>query len=117
MSSDNQKLKEQELKRNPIIYIVPLSCFLIGMAVGFITGNIAAGIVGGLGTGFFGMGLTLAFEKHDKRVGLSSYMFVGCLLIGFALGLFTGNILVGLFGGLGVGAFAMAIAYQFTGQW
>jgi len=118
MSSDNQKLKDQELKRSPIIYIVPAGCFLFGMAVGFILDNIMAGIVGGLGIGFIGMALMLAFGKQvDRREGISSYMFVGCLLSGFALGLFTGNILVGLFGGLGIGAFAMAITYQYTGQW
>ncbi len=118
MSSENQELKEQEIKRSNVSGLVFVGCLLMGMAVGFIMSNIAVGIMGGLGVGFIGMALIMVFEKQvDRRKGISGLMFVGCLMLGFTFGLFTGNVVVGLFGGLGIGFILMAIAYQATGQW
>lgn len=57
-------------------------------------------------------------EKHkDSRSGVSGLAFVGCLLIGLAIGILTGNVAVGLLGGLGVGFIALAIARYATGEW
>ena len=55
--------------------------------------------------------------KEPKKKGISGLVFVGCLMIGFAIGFLTGNIPVGLFGGLGVGFIAMAITRAITGEW
>jgi hypothetical protein len=42
---------------------------------------------------------------------------VGCLMLGLAMGMFVDNIVVGLFGGLGIGFITMYIAYNATGEW
>ena len=55
-------------------------------------------------------------QKPDRK-GVSGLVFVGCLLLGLAIGLFIGNVAAGLIGGLGVGFIAMAIARYITGQW
>ena len=49
--------------------------------------------------------------------GISGLVFVGCLMIGFAIGLLTGNIPGGLFGGLGVGFVVMTIVRYRIGEW
>ncbi len=60
----------------------------------------------------------MSSEKHEsKRSGISGLVFIGCLMIGFAIGFLIGNIVVGLFGGLGVGFIAMAITRYLTGEW
>ena len=60
----------------------------------------------------------MADEKRDtKRKGISGLVFVGCLMLGFAVGFITGNIVAGLFGGLGVGFIAMAIVRYKVGEW
>ena len=52
----------------------------------------------------------MANEKQKPdRTGVSGLVFVGCLMLGLAVGFFIGNIVAGLFGGLGVGFIAMAI--------
>jgi hypothetical protein len=56
-------------------------------------------------------------KKDSKRSGVSGLVFVGCLMIGLAIGLLIGNVAVGLLGGLGVGFIAMAIARYVTGEW
>ena len=57
-------------------------------------------------------------QKPDRdRKGASGLVFVGCLLLGLAIGLLTGNVAVGLLGGLGVGFIAMAIVRYITGEW
>jgi hypothetical protein len=56
-------------------------------------------------------------KQESKRSGISGLVFVGCLMIGFAIGLLIGNIAAGLFGGLGVGFIAMAITRYITGEW
>lgn len=60
----------------------------------------------------------MANEKQEsKRSGTSGLVFVGCLLIGLAIGIFTGNTAVWLIGALGVGFIGMAIARYVTGEW
>ena len=56
-------------------------------------------------------------EEPRKGKGISGLVFVGCLMIGFAIGFITGNIVAGLFGGLGTGFIGMAIARYNTGEW
>jgi len=56
-------------------------------------------------------------KQESKRSGISGLVFVGCLMIGFAIGLLIGNIAAGLFGGLGVGFIAMGITRYITGEW
>jgi len=55
-------------------------------------------------------------QKTD-RSGVSGLVFVGCLLIGMAIGFLIGNVAAGLIGGLGIGFIAMAIVRAITGQW
>ena len=56
-------------------------------------------------------------EQKPKKTGASGLVFVGCLMIGFAIGFITGNVPAGLFGGLGVGFIAMAIVRLKIGEW
>ena len=57
-------------------------------------------------------------EKHEtKRSGASGLVFVGCLMLGLAAGILTGNVAVALLGGLGVGFIAIAIVRIATGEW
>ncbi len=57
-------------------------------------------------------------EKQTlDRSGISGLVFVGCLLLGLAIGFLIGNVVIGLIGGLGVGFIAMAIARYTTGEW
>ena len=55
-------------------------------------------------------------QKPDRK-GVSGLVFVGCLMIGLAIGLLLGNVAAGLFGGLGVGFIGMAIVRAVTGEW
>ena len=61
--------------------------------------------------------MTNTTEESRKRKGISGLVFVGCLMVGFAVGFMTGNIVAGLFGGLGVGFIAMAIVRYKVGEW
>ena len=56
-------------------------------------------------------------KQKPKRSGISGLVFVGCLLIGLAIGIFTNNVAVALIGALGIGFIAMAITRYFTGEW
>ena len=56
-------------------------------------------------------------KQEPKGKGAAGVIFVGFLLLGFAVGFFTGNLVFGLFGGLGVGFIAMGIARAITGEW
>jgi hypothetical protein len=57
-------------------------------------------------------------EKQEaKSKGVSGLIFVGCLLIGLAVGILTGQVAVALLGALGVGFIGMAIARYLTGAW
>ena len=58
-------------------------------------------------------------EKQEvkSRSGASGLVFVGCLLLGLAIGILTGNVAVGILGGLGVGFIGLAIARAATGSW
>ena len=55
-------------------------------------------------------------QKPDRK-GVSGLFFVGCLILGLAIGLLMNNVAAGLLGGLGVGFIAMAIARYITGEW
>ena len=56
-------------------------------------------------------------KQGSGRKGAAGVVFVGCLLIGLAAGLLTGQTAVGLLGGLGVGLVAMGIVRAVTGEW
>jgi predicted lipid-binding transport protein (Tim44 family) len=59
----------------------------------------------------------MSSEKQGSNRGtISGLVFVGCLMLGFAAGFLTGNLVPGLFGGLGIGFIGMAIAYYVTGE-
>ncbi len=49
--------------------------------------------------------------------GVSGLVFVGCLMIGIAAGIFTGNVAVAFLGALGVGFIAMGMVRLVTGEW
>ncbi|MCA9951718.1 MAG: hypothetical protein KDE48_18835 [Anaerolineales bacterium] len=49
-------------------------------------------------------------ELKNKGKGISGLVFVGCLMLGLAFSFITGNFVVGVLGGLGIGFIAMAIA-------
>ena len=56
-------------------------------------------------------------KQERSRKGTSGLVFVGCLILGLAIGFFVENVVGGLFVGLGVGFIAMAIARAVTGEW
>lgn len=56
-------------------------------------------------------------KQEPKRSGISGLVFVGCLLIDLAIGIFTGHVAVALLGALGVGFIAMGITRYITGEW
>ena len=56
-------------------------------------------------------------KKEESRTGLSGLVFVGCLLVGLAIGIYTGNVAPAILAALGIGFIAMAITRYFTGQW
>ena len=60
----------------------------------------------------------MSSDKQERsRKGTSGLVFVGCLILGLAIGFFVENVVGGLFVGLGVGFIAMAIARAVTGEW
>ena len=56
-------------------------------------------------------------KKERSRSGTSGLVFVGCLILGLALGILAGNVAVGLLVGLGVGFIGMAIVRAVAGEW
>ena len=56
-------------------------------------------------------------SPQRSKSGVSGLIFVGCLLIGLAIGLYTGYVAVAIFAGLGVGFIGMGIARAVTGAW
>lgn len=56
-------------------------------------------------------------KEAPSRNGASGVVFVGCLMLGLAVGLLIENVAVGVLGGLGVGFIAMGIVRYSTGQW
>jgi len=56
-------------------------------------------------------------NQKSGRSGVSGLVFVGFLMLGLAIGFLIGNVAAGLFGGMGVGFVAMAIARYITGEW
>ena len=120
MSNEKQELKEQELNKegNGMGGLVFVGCLMIGLATGFFIGNMAVGVLGGLGVGFVAIAIAMANEKPEPRKkGISGLLFVGFLMLGLTTGFLLGNVVIGLFGGLGVGFVAMAIARNATGEW
>jgi hypothetical protein len=56
-------------------------------------------------------------NEAPSRAGTSGLVFVGCLFIGLAVGLLTGELAIALLGALGVGFIAIAIVRMVTGHW
>ena len=56
-------------------------------------------------------------EFKRSKGGISGLVFVGCLFIGLAIGILSGNVAVWLLAALGVGFIGMAIARYITGEW
>jgi hypothetical protein len=56
-------------------------------------------------------------KQEPDRKGISGLVFVGCLMLGLAIGFLTGNMAAGLFAGLGVGFIGMGIVRYSTGEW
>ena len=56
-------------------------------------------------------------DKEKKQAGLGSFIFVGCLIIGFGVGIGFDLMPSALFIGFGVGFIAMGISRYKTGTW
>ena len=56
-------------------------------------------------------------DKEKEQAGLSSYIFVGCLVIGFGVAIGFDLMPSALMIGFGVGLIAMGIARYKTGKW
>jgi len=56
-------------------------------------------------------------DKERKQVGLSAYLFVGCLIIHVGLGIGFGFMPAAVIIGFGVGLIAMGITRHKTGKW
>ncbi len=47
--------EKKEVSRSGISGLVFVGCLLIGLAAGFLAGNVTVGVLGGLGVGFIAM--------------------------------------------------------------
>ena len=47
----------KETSRKGISGLVFVGCFMLGLAAGFVTGQLPAGVLGGLGVGFIAMAI------------------------------------------------------------
>jgi len=56
-------------------------------------------------------------DKGKKQAGLSSYVFVGCLIIGLGIGIGFDLMPAALIIGFGVGLITMGIARYKSGKW
>ena len=56
-------------------------------------------------------------EKGAKKSGLSSYVFIGCLIIGLGVAMGFDLMPTALIIGFGVGLIAMGISRYKTGKW
>ena len=56
-------------------------------------------------------------NQERSRKGTSGLVFVGCLILGLALGILAGNVAIGFLVGLGVGFIGMAIVRALVGEW
>jgi len=56
-------------------------------------------------------------EKERNQVGLSAYLFVGCLIIHVGLGIGFDFMPAAVIIGFGVGLIAMGITRHITGKW
>jgi len=60
----------------------------------------------------------MASERQGaRRSGAAGLVFVGCFMVGIAIGLLTGAVAPAILGGLGIGFVAMAIVRAVTGEW
>ena len=58
-----------------------------------------------------------AQKETNDRSGVSGLIFVGCLMIGLAVGLWTGEVAVSLLAGLGIGFIGMGIVRYGARAW
>ncbi len=56
-------------------------------------------------------------EQTSSTKGISGAVFVGCLMLGLAIGLMTGQVAIAFFAALGVGFIAMGLVRYLTGTW
>ena len=56
-------------------------------------------------------------NERTSNSGISGLVFVGCLMIGLAVGIFTNTVAVSILAGLGFGFIAMGVARYATGEW
>ena len=56
-------------------------------------------------------------DKEDKKPGLCSFVFIGCLIIGLGVGIGFNLMPAALIIGFGVALIAMGIARYKTGKW
>ena len=56
-------------------------------------------------------------EDVRSRQGASGVVFVGCFMLGLAVGLFLNSVAVGVLGGLGLGFVGMGVVRALTGEW
>jgi len=56
-------------------------------------------------------------DKENKQVGLGSFVFVGCLIIGVGVGIGFDLMPAAVIISFGVGLIAMGIARYKTGKW
>ena len=62
--------------------------------------------------------ITMSNNNQERsRKGTSGLVFVGCLILGLALGILAGNVAIGFLVGLGVGFIGMAIVRALVGEW
>jgi hypothetical protein len=55
--------------------------------------------------------------QGPSRKGAAGVVFVGFLITGLAIGIYTGETAVAMLGALGLGFIAMAIVRSITGEW
>ena len=55
--------------------------------------------------------------QTSSAKGISGVVLVGCLMLGLAIGLMTGQVAIAFFAALGVGFIAMGIVRYLTGEW
>lgn len=55
--------------------------------------------------------------QAPSRTGVTGLVFVGCLLIGLAIGIYIGNFAAAILAALGIGFIAMGLVRLVGGQW
>ena len=56
-------------------------------------------------------------KQVSSRKGISGLVFVGCLMLGLAVGILSGEVAVALIAALGIGFIGMAVVRLITGEW